>query len=428
MIKGIHVVGITICLAVCLAFSCAAALAAEPITIGVVTSLSHPAGDQASIAAQLAVDEINAAGGVQVGSEKRLIKIVTSDSRDAEPGVPVTDALLALEKIILEKKVDAVVVGPLRSEVLLSAMDLVAKYKVPMLVTIAMAPDSEGKFKEDPEKYKYYFRLCISGKHLMMYMSGIMGFINKEFGFNKVFILNQDVAWARGVAGGMQKIYFSKAGWTVVGQENYPQGTSDFSTGLMKAQSGGAQVIMPVFDMVETNVLIKQWKSMRVNALFAGFTSRLGVPEAWKNSDGKIGGAMEIIFELGSGIGSAKVPGSLEFQKAFEEKLVGHPAGTGGHGPGPSYEAVKVLAEAISRAGTTDADAVVTALEETNRQGIIGHIQFNEVHQVPYGLDPEKTAVGCVIQWTDQGERKIVFPPALAETEIVLPAGLKPAK
>ena len=404
------------------------AISADDINIGVVTALSHPAGEQGYQAVQIAVDEINARGGVMVGGEKRLLKAIPSDTRDADPGVPVTDALLALEKTILEKKVSAVVVGPLRSEVFLAAMDIIAKYKVPMLVAIAMTPDSESKFKENPEKYKYVFRLCVNVKHLMMYLSGVMGFIKEQFGFDKVSIFNQDVAWARGVAGGMRKVYFEKAGWTIVGQEIYPVGSADFSTGLMKAQNGGAQVIMPIFDMVETNVLIKQWKSMRVNALMAGFTSRLGIPEAWKNCDGKIGGAMEAIYELGSGIGSAKVPGSLEFQAAFEKRWKGYPSGTGGHGPGPAYESVKVLAEAIERAGTLDADPVVAELEKTDRMGIFGRIRFNDVHQVPYGLDFEKTAIGCVVQWTEEGKRVIVYPPILAEAKIELPKGMKPAK
>ena len=251
-------------------FSYPIAMAAEPITIGVVTSLSHPAGEQGYNAARIAVEEINAKGGVRIGQEKRLIDVVASDTRDSEPGVPVTDALLALEKTILEKKVQAVVVGPLRSEVFLASMDIIAKYKVPMLVGIAMTPDSEVKFKQSPEKYKYIFRLCISAKHLMMYLSGMVGFINKEFGFNKVYIMNQDVAWARGTADMLTKGYFEKAGWTVVGRENYPTGSSDFSSGLMKAQSGGAQVIMPIMDMVESIVFVKQWKSMRIPALWPG--------------------------------------------------------------------------------------------------------------------------------------------------------------
>ncbi|HUL21287.1 MAG TPA: ABC transporter substrate-binding protein [Thermodesulfobacteriota bacterium] len=408
-------------------FSYHIVLAAEPITIGVVTSLSHPAGEQGYNAARIAVDEINAKGGVRIGQEKRLINVVASDTRDSEPGVPVTDALLALEKTILEKKVKAVVVGPLRSEVFLASMDMIAKYKVPMLVAIAMTPDFETKFKQSPEKYKYVFRLCVSSKHIMMYLSGIVGFINQEFGFNKVYIMNQDVAWARGTAEMLTKGYFEKAGWTIVGRENYPTGSSDFSSGLMKVQSGGAQVVMPIMDMVESIVFVKQWKSMRIPAVMVGFTSRLGIPEAWKNFDGKIGGTIEVIYELGSAIGSKKVPPSMDFENTYEKRW-GYPSGTGGHGSAPSYEAVKVFAEAIERAESLEADAVVSSLEKTNRMGVMGRIKFDEVHQVPYGLDPREAAIGAGIQWTETGSRVIVYPPTLAEGKIQLPQGLKAVK
>ena len=421
-------IGVIIFLSCLFAFSYSFVLAADPITIGVVTSLSHPAGEQGHKAARIAVDEINARGGVKVGQEKRLINVVASDSRDSEPGVPVTDALLALEKTILDKKVHAIVVGPLRSEVFLASMDMIAKHKVPMLVGIAMTPDSEVKFKQSPEKYKYVFRLCVSAKHLMMYLTGTMGFINQEFGFNKVYIMNQDVAWARGTAELMTKGYFGKAGWTIVGRENYPTGSSDFSSGLMKVQSGGAQVIMPIMDMVESIVFVKQWKSMRIPALMAGFTSRLGIPEAWKNFDGKIGGTIEVIYELGSAIGSKKVPLSMDFQNAYEKRWGGYPSGTGGHGAAPSYEAVKVFAEAVERAGTLDPDAVVAALEKTDRMGVMGRIKFDEVHQVPYGLDPQTAAIGASIQWTETGSRMIVYPPVLAEGKIQLPKGMKAVK
>ena len=41
-------------------------------------------------------------------------------------------------------------------------MDIIAKYQVPMLGTIAMSPGSEKKLKADPEKYKYIFRTCLN--------------------------------------------------------------------------------------------------------------------------------------------------------------------------------------------------------------------------------------------------------------------------
>ena len=79
------------------------ASAADPIVIGVPTSLGYLPGLESFQAAQLAAEEINAQGGVMVGSTRRLIKLESSDIRDAEPGVPVPEALLGIEKLILEK-------------------------------------------------------------------------------------------------------------------------------------------------------------------------------------------------------------------------------------------------------------------------------------------------------------------------------------
>ena len=184
----------------------------------------------------MAVEEINAAGGVSVGMTKRNLKVESIDLRDAAPGVPVPEALLGMEKIILEKKPAALVVGPFRSEALIAGMDIIAKYKVPLLGTIAMSPGSEKKIKENPEKYKYVFRTCLNAVHLVKYLAGTMAAINKEFGFDKVYVMHQDVAWARATAGIVQKMYFDKAGWTIVGQESYPTGTSDFSSSLDESQ------------------------------------------------------------------------------------------------------------------------------------------------------------------------------------------------
>ena len=77
----------------------------------------------------MAVEEINASGGVKVGDKKRPFQVEVIDTRDLEPGVPTSDALLALEKLILEKKADFIVGGPVRSEAALAAMPLLSKYK-----------------------------------------------------------------------------------------------------------------------------------------------------------------------------------------------------------------------------------------------------------------------------------------------------------
>ncbi|RPJ14772.1 MAG: amino acid ABC transporter substrate-binding protein, partial [Deltaproteobacteria bacterium] len=175
-------------------------MSAEPVVIGVPTSLGFLEGKESLKAVEMAVQEINAKGGVTVAGEKRQLVVVSSDIRDAAPGVPVPEALLGIEKIILEKKPTAIVVGPFRSEALTAAMDLLSKYKTPMIGTIAMSPASEKKVKEDPEKYKYVFRNCLNAVYLVKYLAGTMAAINKEFGFTKVYVMHQDVAWARATA------------------------------------------------------------------------------------------------------------------------------------------------------------------------------------------------------------------------------------
>jgi branched-chain amino acid transport system substrate-binding protein len=392
----------------------------------VPTSLGFLEGKEAHKAVQIAVSEINAKGGVNVGGTKRPLKVAAADLRDAAPGVPVPEALLGLEKIILEKKPAAIVVGPFRSEALIAGMDLIAKYKMPMLGTIAMSPGSEKKIKGDPEKYKYIFRTCFNGIYFVKYLIGFMKQLNQEFGFNKVYVMHQDVAWARGSAGAVKKLYFDKAGWEVLGIEAYPTGVSDFSSGLMKARAKGAQVIMPVFDMPQSGILVKQWRSMRVPALMAGFISPLAGSGAWKNFDGKIGGAMNAIFELGSALYSSKVPKSKDFYNKYK-RIFGKEI-QGGHGIAPSYESVYILAEAIERAGSLDPDTIVAELKKTDRMGVMGRIRFDEGNQAIYGFDPGETAMGAFFQWTDNGKRVIIFPQSIAETKIKLPAGLKSLK
>lgn len=402
-----------------------AVLAADPVVIGVPTSTGFLEGKEALKAVQLAVEEINAAGGVNVAGTKRPFAVESIDIRDAAPGVPVPEALLGLEKIILEKKPAALLVGPFRSEALMAGMDIIAKYKVPLLGTIAMSPASEAKVKEDPEKYKYIFRTCLNAKYLVKYLAGTMAFTNKQFGFNKVYIMNQDVAWARATAKILTEVYFDKAGWEVVGHEAYPTGTSDFSSALMKVRAAGAQVILPIFDMPQSGILVKQWNGMKVPALMAGFISPLAGPGAWKTFDGKIGGAINCNFELGSAVSSPKVPASKAFAEAYEKRWK-DPI-EAGHGISPSYESVYMLAEAIGRAGSLDADAIVAELEKTDRSGAMGRIKFDDGHQVIYDMDPEQAAVAAMIQWNVDGSRTIVFPAAIADGEIKLPAGLKPA-
>jgi branched-chain amino acid transport system substrate-binding protein len=396
----------------------------DPIVIGVPTALGSIEGRDGWMAIQMAVDEINAKGGVQVGRTKHLLKAYSIDTREHEPGIPVHDALTAAEKLILEKKPHAIALGNFRSEVLLSSMDLMSKYKLPYVCSIAMTPLFQKKIVDEYDKYKYCFRNALNAPYLAMYLSGVMGFIKKEFGFNKSYIITQDVLWAKGTGGGLEK-WFKENGWEVAAFDTYATGSSDFSPSMIKVRAQQAKVVVPIFDMPQSGILLKQARGMQIPALMAGFISPIACENAWQVFEGEVDGMINIVFEVGP-IPVKAVPKSVTFNQNYGKKW-GEKARTelSGHGPGPSYDSIYILASAFERAKTVEPDAVVKALEQTDMMGAVGRIKFGKDHQVIYGFDPKETAIGVGFQWIKPGKRVVVFPETVAEAKIQLPPYMK---
>jgi branched-chain amino acid transport system substrate-binding protein len=400
-------------------------LAAEkPIVIGCPLATAFLYGWDAERAIKLAVEEINAQGGVKVGNVKRPFAVEVIDTRDLEPGVPVSDALLTVEKLILEKKADFIVGGPVRSEAALAAMDLLSKYKkVSILTTGALTPAYHARVAENYDKYKYCFR--ISGEAKWMVGGEIIPSlvdIGKKYQVNKLFIMVQDVAHAR--AGGelIAKIMAGK-GWTVLGKpEIYPTGTTDFSMGLLKAKKEGAQVLLIWMDMPESAILLKQWYDLKVPALpFGSIIAAAEQPGFWKATEGK--GEFTLANVVNAGNAPSKAtPWTMKFYDAYTKRWKIEPEG---YGTSSSYMAIYTLKDAIERAGSVESDAVITALEKTDLMGVYGRIQFDpKSHQIKPSLDPKEGAVGTIFQW-QKGKRVVVFPDSIAVGQILLPPWMK---
>jgi branched-chain amino acid transport system substrate-binding protein len=402
------------------------AYAAEgsPVVFGVPTALGSIEGRDGWMAIQMAVDEINAKGGILVGTEKRPLKAYSIDTREHEPGIPVHDALTAVEKLILEKKPHAIVLGAFRSEILMASMDLISKYKMPYICSIAMTPAYQKKIVGQYDKYKYCFRNCLNAVYLVKYLQGTMGFLGKEFGFTKAYLVVQDTLWAQATGKGLDKWYKAN-NWEVAGFDAYPLGASDFSSSLIKIRAKKAQVIVPIFDMPQSGILLKQARAMKIPALLCGFISPVAPGDAWGVFEGEVEGMVNFLFEIGP-IPVKAVPQSVAFNKNFGKRW-GEKAQLqlSGHGPGPSYDAVYIMADAITRAGSVEPDAIVGALEKTDMQGVVGRIRFGKDHQVVYGLDPKESALGIAFQWRSADSRVPVFPEVIAEGKIQLPPYMK---
>ncbi|MGE5818787.1 MAG: ABC transporter substrate-binding protein [Deltaproteobacteria bacterium] len=397
----------------------------QPIVIGAPLSTQYLYGWDAQRAMLLAVEEINAKGGVQVGNGRRPLRLEVLDTRDLEPGVPLSEALLVVEKLILEKKADVLVGGPVRSEAALAAMDLIAKHKkVSILTTGSLTPAYHRRVAENYGKYKYLFRISSEAGQLAKEAVDLFESLKQEQGFDQIFIMVQDVAHARAIADIVSKTLGSK-GWKVLGTEVYPTGALDYSTGLLKARDQKAQILFVWMDHPEIAILVKQWKELKIPALpIAGISSAVEQPGGWANTDGAVAYWVASPANAGNAPSNA-TPLTMKFYEAYKKRWLVEPEG---YGTSSSYTAIYVLADAIRRAGSLDSDRLVGALEKTDFVGVYGKIAFDpKSHQVIPSYNPKEGAVGTWFQWQD-AKRVVIWPSTIAMGKIRIPPAVGASK
>lgn len=397
----------------------------QAIVIGAPLSTQYLYGWDAQRAMLLAVEEINAKGGVQVGNARRPFRLEVLDTRDLEPGVPLSEAMLVVEKLILERKADVLMGGPVRSEAALAAMDLISKHKkVSILTTGSLTPAYHRRIGENYNKYKYLFRITSEAGQLAKEAVDLFESLKQEHGFDQIFIMVQDVAHARAIGDIVSKNLGAK-GWKVVGTEVYPTGALDYSTGLLKARDQKAQILFVWMDHPEIAILVKQWKDLKIPALpIAGISSAVEQPGAWASTDAGVAYWVASPANAGNAPSNA-TPLTMKFYEAYKKRWSVEPEG---YGTSSSYTAVYVLADAIRRAGSVDSDKLVAALEKTDLTGVYGKIVFDpKTHQVMPSYDPKEGAVGTWFQWQD-GKRVVIWPSTIAMGKIQIPPTLSRSK
>ncbi|MEW6375618.1 MAG: ABC transporter substrate-binding protein [Thermodesulfobacteriota bacterium] len=401
--------------------------AAKPIVLGLPTSFFQPLCKSGKLAVEMAIDEINAQGGIFVKEEgvKRPLKLVTADTRCGEPGTPVHSALMAVDKMIADEKPDAIVVAPFRSEAMVATMDLIAKYKMITIQTIAQTPKLIEIFKGDPGKYKYWFRATTNSIYVGTTAGKTIDSVRKQFGHDKLFLIPQDTLWARAAADAT-KAKLEGFGWKTVGYEPVAVGTNDFSPVLSKARTSGAQMLYVAGDMPTLPVCFKQWKSMKIPTMlfldFAVVTSS----KAWGTYGEDLDYVLVMPFPGGTGAPVKALPKSIEFHNRWKEKK--YPLMDDPRVVSSAYDGVYILKDAIERAGfvpSKDADKFASFVEATDIMGVSGRIKFDKAsHQQIFNGDPKESSIIVAYQWR-AGKMVPVYPEAIAEAKIEMAPWMK---
>ncbi len=337
-------------------------------------------GEGTKYAAQMWLEDIEKAGGIEIGGQKYPVELVIEDNESKAES-----AVKANTKMITEDEV-LVIVGPQSSKQAVPAGDVANNYETPMITPWSTNPDST---KDRP----FVFRGCF----LDPFQGPVLAnFITEEFGFTKAAVL-YDVAsdYPKGLA------EFFKQAWekihgsgSVVAFESFTTKDTDFSSQLSKINNSGAQVLFTPQYYNEVALIVQQAHEL-------GWSGPIVGSDSWGSAEtvtlcGKdcYGLFFSTHYAAAGAQGATK-----EFIERYEKKY--------GYTPDDvaalTWDSLRLVQAAIQNSGTltgkigTDRKAVRDALALIkNFKGITGDMTFTEEG------DPIKCAV--IVKISDTGE------------------------
>jgi len=397
--------------AACVAAALAAAPAAaqtKPIRIGVPTSMQLQVGRDTQDAIKMAIDDLNAKGGV-LG--RKLEMVVADETENPETGIS------AIKKLTADDKVD-VLIGGYTSGVTLAQEPHISAAKTIYLGVGAASPSITTKVKQDYDNYKYIFRVgplnsAIQAGQLTDFISH---FIKGELGISKVAIVGENAKWVQDLVPLLKK-GATAAGADVRVTEMFDAQTSDFSPLFAKVKDSGAQYMVVILSHASSDIFAKQWYDARFPIPYGGIDVKSMDGDFCQRIGGKSVGELAVNFATRAPLTPKTIPFWDEFVKRTQRQPVYTAFG--------ANDAVYIYAQAVERAKTTNADAVIKELEKTNYVGIPGVIQFDATHDVKPGTATYKGPALIFAQWRDKCDREVVYPKTMRTAEFVYPSWIK---
>ena len=340
----------------------AAAPAETTIKIGHVAPLTggiaHLGKDNEN-GARLAVDEINAAGGVKAGDKTFKLELLAEDDK-ADP----KEGTLAAQKIVDGGAV--AVVGHLNSGTSIPASKIYSDASVAQISPSATNP------KLTEQGFKTTFRVVANDNQ----QGGVLAnFAAGEMKAKTIAIIDDRTAYGQGLADVVEKVAKEK-GVKVVAREFTNDKATDFNAILTKIRAAKPDVVMYGGMDATAGPMAKQMKQLGIKApMLAG--DGVCSPEFIKLA----GDAAGILTCSMAGEAVEKLPKGADFVAKYKAKFnqdvqIYSPY---------SYDAVYVIAEAIKAAGSAERAAITAAIPKTNYGGVTGQITFDEKGDIKGG-------------------------------------------
>ncbi|MDB4897022.1 MAG: amino acid/amide transporter substrate-binding protein family [Firmicutes bacterium] len=368
----------------------------EPITIAAVVSLTGAVADlgrQDQVAVQVVADQINAAGGIM----GRPLKVVFYDEA-AEPA-----------EILDKATKDGVVAfaGWDNSATALKIYPEIMKQKKVMMISGAGSPALTDAVAKDPTANKYLFR---NGNHARDWARSASLYMRDIQKAKTYVYVAQDNPFGKSLEGVIAELAKTD-GITPVGSLYFERGSSNFDAVLKLINEKKPDVIIGYMGPSGL-AFAKTYTDQKIAVPMLDIAaSGLELEDKVKAEVGNKADFIAVtLFADNVPITSKTKP----FYTAYQAKAGSKPGGLFDVRAG---DAISILAEAITQAGSVDADKVVPVLERKTFTGAAGIYEFDSSHQAKWG--PSRLS-GLLAQWQD-GQLKVIWP---AETKS---ADYKPA-
>lgn len=386
----------------------------SPIKLGIISEWDFAAGQGIKRGAELAIRDINKAGGL-LG--RKLEGIYYDNKANAD------EAKKATERLLYMDKVDAIT-GFWRSDLAIVVQPLIMEANKIMMIGGAASPVlTTVRIAQNYDLYKNTFVVQTSTmSEFEIHAIGIpKGF---KLGLDKIAVMVEKAAWADPLYDDIMK-RFKK---NIVYSTRFSPTTTDFQIEFAKAKAAGANNLIVHSTGTSGTPAVKQWYDMQLPMLYTGQTIEAQSGDFWKITEGKAEG---VVTTLGCA-GGAGFPATAKSRPWFNDYIKTYGEKPVAYTNGFQYDAVMVWAKAVKMAGTTETNAVRNALlsKNFNYTGICGQIDgFDKIHN-PFGGDwIEGGPWGhIVVQWQN-GEQKIIWPDSgikgLKANQMIIPKRVK---
>ena len=396
-------------MAVLVATAAATALAQadKPIKIGVSTAMALQVGRDSIDCGNLAIEEINAKGGV-LGRKLQLVP--ADETENPEQGIA------AVKKLTSDEKVD-VIVGGYTTGVTLAQLPHISAAKTIYVGVGAASPAITAKVKQDYPNYKYVFR--ISPVNSVRLAQSVVGYVTEyvkgDLGIDTVAMIGESAKWVQDLIPVLKK-GVEQGGVKVAMSEVFDTATTDFSPILSKVKASGAKYLVVILSHASSDVFAKQWYDARFPIPYGGIDVKSQDANFYERVGGKSISEVNYLSIMRAPLSPKTIPFIDKFQKRFNRIPVYTGTGT--------YDGIYAYAEAVQRAGSLDTDKVIKELEKTDMQATTGRVVFDETHDV---RDGPGYVAPLFVQWQDKGERAILWPKQIATGKFVYQPWITPS-